>query len=229
MKYVIGNWKSNQNLSQSLMWLDDVKAIKPQIGSEKKVVVCLPFTDIASFNQKATELGLDIQAGAQNVSAFPPGKYTGEINAQMLGELVTFCLVGHYERRTEFSENSQTIANKAVLLLENSITPIICLDKPYIEEQIKSLISQDVDLSRCLFVYEPSESIGTGNASNLDDVNHIAHQISFLTDNSSPVLYGGSITPENVKSFINLTSVSGVLVGSESLSPYHFCEIINIS
>lgn len=227
MKYIVGNWKSNQNLTQSLIWLDDLIALKPKITPDKKVILCLPFTDIASFNQKLAESGLNIQTSAQNVSHLAPGKHTGEINAQMLSELVSYCIVGHHERRTEFSETSEVVAQKTSLLLENSITPIVCLDKPYLDEQIKSLFALGAEVARCIFVYEPVSSIGTGNPVDPNEANHIAHQISFLTDYVSPVLYGGSVSSDNIKSFVDEPNISGVLVGTDSLNPALFADIIN--
>lgn len=227
MKYIVGNWKSNQNLTQSLLWLDDLIALKPKITSDKKVILCLPFTDIASFNQKLAESGLNIMTSAQNVSHLAPGKHTGEINAQMLSELVSYCIVGHHERRSEFSETSEMVAAKTSLLLENSITPIVCLDKPYLDEQIKALFTLGVEVGRCVFVYEPAEAIGTGNPMDPNDANHVAHQISFLTDYLSPVLYGGSVSPDNIRSFMSEPNIQGVLVGTDSLNPTLFADIIN--
>lgn len=227
MKYIVGNWKSNQNLTQSLLWLDDLIALKPSITPDKKIILCLPFTEIASFNQKLASSGLDVQTSAQNVSHLAPGKHTGEVSAQMLSELVTYCLVGHHERRFEFSETSDIIATKTSFLLENSITPIVCLDKPYLDEQIKSLFSIGVEVGRCIFVYEPASSIGTGIPIDPNEANHVAHQISFLTDYVSPVLYGGSVSPDNIKSFVDEPNISGVLVGTDSLNPTLFADIIN--
>lgn len=227
MKYIIGNWKSNQNLTQSLIWLDDLYALKPKITDHKKTIICLPFTDIAAFNQKLSELNLPILTASQNVSHLPPGKHTGEINANMLSELVSFCLVGHSERRHDFSETSENVAQKCRLLLESAITPIVCVDLPYLDEQIKELFKNDVDVSRCIFVFEPLSAIGTQNPLSPQDINHVAQQISFLTDGASPILYGGSISADNIHLFRDLHNISGFLVGTDSLNPTHFAEIIN--
>jgi triosephosphate isomerase len=227
MKYVIGNWKSNQNLTESLIWIDGIHAIKPQFSPDISVILCLPFTDIAGFNHKLSDLGIPITTGAQDVSHLAPGKHTGEITANMLGELVSFCLVGHSERRHDFGETSAMVAEKAKLLLENAITPIVCLDLPYLDEQIKALFQNNVDVSRCFFVYEPIAAIGTGKPMNPTEANHTAHQISFLLDNVAPVLYGGSVTADNVKSFVDQSRIDGVLVGTDSLEPTLFAGVIN--
>lgn len=226
MKYVIGNWKSNQNISESLIWLDKLSVLRPKFSSGTTVILCLPFTDIASFNHKIAELGLPIISGSQDVSHLPPGKHTGEITATMLAELVNYCLVGHSERRQEFGETSEIVAQKARLLLENSIIPIVCLDTPYLDEQIKELFKYDVDVSRCFFVYEPISAIGTGKPVDPVAANHVAHQIAFLTDNAAPVLYGGSVSSDNAPSFVSESRIDGVLVGTDSLEPTLFSAII---
>jgi len=227
MKYVIGNWKSNQNLTESLIWIDGIQAIKPRFSANTTVILCLPFTDISGFNHKLSDLEIPIQTGAQNVSHLEPGKHTGEITANMLCELVSYCIVGHSERRREFAETSEMVAEKARQLLENSITPIICLDLPYLDEQIKQLFQQNIDVSRCFFVYEPVSAIGTGHPVAPIEANQVANQISFLIDNQAPILYGGSVTADNVKSFVDQSRLDGVLVGADSLEPTLFAGIIN--
>jgi triosephosphate isomerase len=226
VKYVIGNWKSNQNITESLIWLDKLSALRPKFSHDIAVILCLPFTDIASFNHKIADLNLPIISGSQNVSHLTPGKHTGEITANMLGELVNYCIVGHSERRIEFGETSEIVAQKARLLLESSITPIVCLDTPYLDEQIKELFNLDVDVSRCFFVYEPINAIGTGKPIDPIDANHIANQIAFLTDNAAPVLYGGSVSSDNASSFVREGRIDGVLVGTDSLEPTLFAAII---
>jgi len=227
MKYIIGNWKSNQNITESLIWLDSISALKPKFSASTSVILCLPFTDIAAFNHKLSDLNLPITTGSQNVSHLPPGKHTGEITASMLSELVSFCIVGHSERRRDFGETSNMVAQKARLLLENSITPIVCLDLPYLDEQIKELFKFDIDVSRCFFVFEPSASIGNGRPIDPIEANHVANQISFLLDNSAPILYGGSVTSDNAPGFVNQSRIDGVLVGTDSLEPSLFAGIIN--
>ena len=227
MKYVIGNWKSNQNLTESLIWIDGIQAINPRFSSDVTTILCLPFTDIAAFNHKLADMKIPIITGAQNVSHLPPGKHTGEITANMLSELVSYCIVGHSERRREFAETSDMVAEKTKYLLENSITPIVCLDTPYLDEQIKALFQNNIDVSRCFFVYEPLAAVGTGNPIDPVDANHVVHQISFLIDNQAPILYGGSVTSENVKSFVDQNRIDGVLVGADSLEPTLFAGIIN--
>jgi len=227
MRYIIGNWKSHQNITESLVWLEELHALKPKIGQGVKLILCLPFTDIAAFNHKLSDSGLPIITGAQNVSHLSSGHHTGEITASMLSELVSFCLVGHSERRRDFDETSDIVAQKTKSLLENNITPIVCLDTPYLDEQIRCLFNEDVDVSRCFFVYEPLSAIGTGNPIDPHDANHVCHQISFLIDGQAPILYGGSVSADNAPSFVSQSRIDGVLVGTDSLEPTSFAAIIN--
>ncbi len=85
----------------------------------------------------------------------------------------------------------------------------------------------DIDVSRCFFVYEPLAAIGTGRPIDPVQANHVANQIGFLIDNSAPVLYGGSVSADNVASFVNQSHINGVLVGTDSLEPTLFAGIIN--
>ena len=77
MKYIIGNWKSNQTITESLIWLENLHSLNPKFQPDHKIILCLPFTDIAAFNEKLKELNLPIETGAQNVSHLPSGKHSG--------------------------------------------------------------------------------------------------------------------------------------------------------
>jgi triosephosphate isomerase (TIM) len=224
IKYLIGNWKSNQNLTSSLQWLDSYHQ-SHQNHRDLKTIIALPFTAISAFNHKISELGTHLLTASQNVSHLPPGKHTGEIPASMLSELVGYCLVGHSERRHEFAETSEEIALKTRSLLDASITPIICLDTPYLEEQIKQLFHQNVDTGACIYVYEPVSAIGTGQAQDPESVKRVVQQIKFFLAGTAPILYGGSVTAENAVSYIEKAAVDGVLVGTDSLSPDSFVAL----
>lgn len=227
MRYVIGNWKSNQNITESLNWLEKIKKTDFRPASDIQIILSLPFTDIAQVNEKIFELDLPIVTAAQNVSHFGEGSHTGEVTASMLSELVSYCIVGHSERRREFAETSEVVASKTALLLNYNITPIVCLDTPYLDDQIEALFDHNVDVTRCFFVFEPLSAIGTGLAVDPTYANQISHQISFLLDNKAPILYGGSVTSQNVKDFVDANRIDGVLVGHDSLEPADFSAIIN--
>lgn len=225
MHYLIGNWKSHQTITQTQEWLSQFTALKPRPHPRVQLIISVPFTDMAEANRIIAHHNLPLQIAAQDVSPFPEGKHTGEITARMLSELTRFCLVGHSERRREFNEDSDLVAKKAARLLEENLTPVICLDTPYLEEQIKLLLNQSLPLENCLFVYEPISAIGTGKPADPFEVELVAQKISFLTESRCPILYGGSVNPENITRFIIDHHLDGVLVGSESLTAKDFYQL----
>lgn len=227
MRYLIGNWKSYQTITQAQAWLTDFHNSKPRINPEIKLIICAPFTALAEAKRIIHHHGLQIEIAAQDVSPFEEGKHTGEINAHMLSELITYCLVGHSERRQEFNETSEMVAEKATRLIEANLSPIICLDTPYLEEQIKLLLHKRIPLERCLFVYEPLSAIGTGQPADPFEIDMISQKVSFLTESRCPVLYGGSVNPENVANYVLHHHLDGVLVGGESLSPTRFIQMMD--
>lgn len=226
MRYLIGNWKSYNTISQTHLWLSEFAKYKLDISRNLTAVICAPFTNLAEANRLIGELNLEIEMGAQDVSRHPEGKHTGEITAPMLSELVRYCLIGHSERRREFGEKSEHVGEKARQLLENAITPIVCLDTPYLEEQIRELVGRELPLDRVLFAYEPTTAIGTGKAINANQAEMVAAQIAFLAESQSHILYGGSVSPENVKDYLDKPHLSGVLVGTDSLSLDPFVKIL---
>ena len=227
MTYLIANWKSHHTITQSLLWLERLCKINPTFSSQLQTIICLPFTDLPEFNRQLTETSLPLLTGAQDVSPFSAGKHTGEITARMLSELITYCLVGHSERRQQFKETSLLVAQKTFQLLNHGITPIICLDTPYLEEQIKALIQQDINPEDCIFAYEPQAAIGSGQPVTPFTANQFATKLSFLTSPKIKVLYGGSVTSQNAPDFISQPHLQGVLVGTDSLTPTDFGNIIN--
>ncbi len=225
MRYLVGNWKSYHTISQTHLWLSEFSQAKyPR--SNLTAVVCVPFTNLAEANRLINGLNLPLITGAQNVSEQTEGRHTGEITATMLTELTRFCLVGHSERRRQFAETSISVAQKVKRLLEVSLIPIICVDKPYLEEQIKELLHLQLPLSTCIFAYEPVSAIGTGKAEEPDAAEIIAGKISFLTESQCPILYGGSVSPENIGPYLARQHLDGVLVGSDSLTVSSFIKLM---
>jgi len=227
MRYLVGNWKSYNTITQTTLWLEEFAKVYSKPKTNISLIVCAPFTNLAEANRLVAHLHLPLQMGAQDVSAFPQGKHTGEITAQMLSELSTYCLVGHSERRRELGETSKTVAQKTRLLLESSLTPIICLDVPYLEEQVKELLDLQLPLNSCIFAYEPLAAIGTGKAIEPQQAEIVASKISFLTESQCPILYGGSVTSENISGFLEKQHIDGVLVGTDSLSVSSFVNLMH--
>ncbi len=225
MQYLVGNWKSNETITQARLWLEEFKQKFTPLPPSLNIVLCAPFTDLSEINRFISDHNLPISAGAQNVCQYESGAHTGEVTAAMLSELVRFCLVGHSEVRRELGDDCRSVAQKTKQLLERAIVPIICLDTPYLDEQIKCLLDENLVLNNCIFAYEPLASIGTNHPADPQSVESIATEIAFLTDPGCPVLYGGSVTPQNIQQYSNLPGISGLLVGGASLDSDIFISL----
>src|SRR5215210_4662831 len=120
---LIANWKANKNVKEAVEFAEIFGAATSQ--SSIGVVLCAPFQSL--YTLFALTEQFNFKVGAQNVSRFENGAYTGEVTAPMLKELVSHCIVGHSERWKYFGENSQTVIQKVEQLLKNEITPILCI------------------------------------------------------------------------------------------------------
>jgi len=219
MSYFIANWKQNLSIKEVEDWRDHFSFPPSQ---NTRVIVAAPHIHLPLL-QGQKQLSL----AAQNVSPFENGAHTGQVGASQLKDLVEFCIVGHSETRKELGDTDHTVAQKVRLLQQANITPIICVDQPYLESQIRTLLLELLEIKNVIFAYEPAASIGTGRADSPQRANEIAFKITTLAHNRSlPIIYGGSVDHLNVDDFITQDYLSGVLVGSASLDPEEFAKII---
>ncbi len=190
----------------------------------------------------------DLTIAAQNCHFEDHGAFTGEISIPMLLDLgVTWCLVGHSERRQYFAETNETCNKKLVALFANNMTPIYCVGetlaefeagntKKVIEEQIKvglKGLSKD-DVRKLVIAYEPVWSIGTGKNASTEIAEDICGYIRELVTlgfgkeaaEEVRILYGGSVKPENVRAYLSEKDVDGALVGGASLKIDSFRALI---
>ena len=165
-----------------------------------------------------------VALGAQNVSPFPLGAYTGEVAADQLADLgVSYCLVGHSERRQYFGETSQQVADKCALLKAAHITPIVCVDEQYLASQLEVL--RATGITELVLAYEPLAAIGTGQSASLEQVRQVRDQAKKYTD--MPFIYGGSVTDESVAEYMLICD--GALVGSASLDGAQFARLLAVA
>lgn len=215
--YIAANWKSKMTIQEATSWLHAVASENGNLGADTKVVIiCPPHTLLQTMQYKIGTFNSHIKIGAQNISPFAEGAYTGEIAASMAKEFCTYTLVGHSERRTHFHEDDQMIAEKIERAHESGLIPILCV--------------QDADTpipgGVTIVAYEPVFAIGTGKPDTPENAMKVCAKIKQAHPNLEGVLYGGSVTPENVHSFTEKDSIDGVLVGSASLDPKKFVAIV---
>ena len=178
--------------------------------------------------------------GAQNVSQYDNGAYTGEISSNALNELgIDFCIVGHSERRQIFNENNNDVNLKSYKLINNDIVPIICIGETFDEkengktndilaEQLAHSLPEISNSSNTIIAYEPVWAIGTGLTPTLNEINKTHefiknHNAKFVNYN---IVYGGSVKASNAKEIISLSNVNGALIGGASLKADDFIKII---
>lgn len=214
--FIVANWKSNKTISEAKNWAQTLNNSQLTINTEgKKVIVCPPFTLLPFVKESIVKGQLSIVTGAQDISPFSEGTYTGEVNGKQIKELADYVIIGHSERRKNFSETDEMLFRKVEQAVNNGLTPIFCVQGK--ETKIPP---------NCSFVaYEPIDAIGTGNP----DTPENAEDVAFFfksKHNVQTVLYGGSVTSDNVNNFTKMANIDGILVGKASLDVSEFYKII---
>lgn len=216
--YVLGNWKSNKTLSDAKKWIETYsKNVKVPI--DVTVIICPASLQISLFQKDV----VSAHVGLQNVSAFETGAYTGEIAASMMTGIVEYVMIGHSERRKNFGESDEIVAQKTMNAILAGIKPVVCVSNL---DQVKSLQRLVLNfLQTGLILYEPLFAIGSGQADTPESANVAAKEIISVLG-AVPVLYGGSVMPDNVGGFTSQEYISGVGVGGASLDPEKFIAVI---
>lgn len=243
---VAGNWKMNTTLEEGVGLAKDVNEALKHVDAKCDVVICVPFTHLASVNAviDPEKLGL----GAENCADHVKGAYTGEVSASMVASTgATYVILGHSERRQYYGETSETLKEKVTLALANNLTPIFCIGevleqrengtyfdvvKAQIEEALFDLSAED--FSKLILAYEPVWAIGTGKTATDDQAQEIHAFIrgviagkygQEVADNTS-ILYGGSCKPSNAKALFAKPDVDGGLIGGAALEAESFMGIV---
>lgn len=215
MKYFIANWKQNLSLEEAHKWLDNFNI---QVKTDNEIILAPPSPFLSQLHGK-------FPLAIQDLSPFSEGAHTGRVGAKQVNGWVKYALLGHSELRAEAGESDRMVSMKVKRCVEAGIIPVICVDLPYLESQIGVLKNDLLELPKMLFAYEPLAAIGTGKAADPRHANEIAFKVKSLTGKSFPVLYGGSVTGEDVAMFLGQEHVDGVLVGKASLDPLEFAKI----
>lgn len=216
--FIIANWKSNKTIEEAEKWIHLFKEEldrNPFDLSGKEIIICPSFSALEHTRYCSRNLNLPVKIGAQNISSFDAGAYTGEVNGLQIKEFADYVIVGHSERRNNFNESMETVSGKADNARRYGIVPIFCVQDE--TTQISDKIS--------IAAYEPPSAIGTGSPDTPENAEKIAGKIK-REGKAQFVLYGGSVTSNNVKSFSEKESIDGFLVGGASLDPLEFLQII---
>ena len=224
---VVLNNKSNLDKKEFMEYQNELKKIE----SSYQLVICPSQVYLNSIDLPTFDLG------SQNVSSYHQGAYTGEIYAHQLKSLdVKYCLVGHSERRKYQRETNKDINEKIKRLLEEEITPILCIGET--QEQKDSKKTKSVllsELNECLsginnndiiIAYEPIWAIGTGITPTKDEVEDVLKEIKKVYQKNK-LIYGGSLNQENIVEFKTSYLIDGYLLGGLSLKPQELKDFIS--
>jgi triosephosphate isomerase len=240
---VAGNWKMHGVLSDNAALLAAVA--EGVTGLQRaQVAVCVPYPYLGQAQQRLS--GGPVSWGAQNVSQYPKGAYTGEVSVAMLRDFAcTYVIVGHSERRAVFGEDSDTVALKYQAVSEAGLTPILCLGET-LQQREAGQTEQVVDdqlsavtrllgwkaLSKGVIAYEPVWAIGTGKTATPQQAqavhDHLRRRIGAEEADVARnvrLLYGGSVKGANAADLFAMPDIDGGLIGGASLDATEFNAI----
>ena len=244
-KIVAGNWKMNNSLKESTGLVKEIIKKNNSYNCEVYVAPAFPFLNDVSVISNSSQ----IKVLAQNVSSKSNGAFTGEVSVDMLKSInIKSVIIGHSERRMLFGEDDKTLKMKLENCFKNDMEVFFCIGETLdmrekrmqnevIENQLKNTLFDldNVNLEKLIIAYEPVWAIGTGVNANSDQVQeihcHIRKLLNFQYGKESsdliPIIYGGSLKPDNSSNIFNCSDVDGGLVGGASLNSETFIKIID--
>lgn len=246
-KIIAGNWKMHKTVAEAVSFVQELK--QKTTGTQVEVVVCPPFTALASVTEAIK--GSHIGVAAQNMHWENQGAFTGEVSPVMLKEIgVRYVVLGHSERRQYFGETDETVNKKVKVALEHGLIPIVCVGETL--EQRESGSTEQVvatqtkgalqgltpeQVGGLVIAYEPIWAIGTGKTASDEDAQQVNNYIRKVitedfgsaTANAVRIQYGGSVKPSNAKGLMAQQDIDGALVGGASLKVDDFVGIIENS
>lgn len=249
---IAGNWKMNYGPREAAKFVQEIQpalAEALQAPGSPLCILCPPAISLAAVRAVLdipdAASSAQIELGAQNMYFEEKGAFTGEISPNMVHELCTTVILGHSERRTYFSETDELVNKKTLAALRHGLRPVVCIGENVqqhesgetahvITTQIRaSLANLTSEQAREIVIaYEPIWAIGTGKAATGEIANNVIRQIRqeyqalYGAEAASVVriLYGGSVTSDNIAEFMAYPDIDGALVGGASLKP----DFVNI-
>jgi len=244
---VAGNWKMNSTPADAGTLAAAIAAATAETAVRR--IICPPYVALQAVG--AALAGTGVEVGAQNVHAEPAGAYTGEISAAMLSGLVTWCIVGHSERRRDQGETDALVGRKLVRCREHDLRPILCVGETLTEREAgraETVVRSQLDGALAILdparretsagwlvvAYEPVWAIGTGRTASGADAATMAGVIREALERNGlgtaaeavPILYGGSVTSATIGEFLAEPSLDGALVGGASLKVDEMAGIV---
>jgi triosephosphate isomerase len=239
---IAGNWKMNTTLDDAVKLVRTMLPGIDKVGGVEKVV-CPPFVSLAAVGDVIRRS--TVKLGAQNVFYEEKGAYTGEVSPLMLADLCEYVIIGHSERRQYFGETVEIIDKKVKAVIDKGLKPILCIGERLEENeagkteevltrQLTASSERVYYLSGLVIAYEPVWAIGTGRSATGEQASKtiafirqlVLHQHGSEVADNVRILYGGSVTADNIAEFMIYPEIDGALVGGASLKADDFVSIV---
>ena len=242
---VAANWKMNTSLAEAT---DLATSVRDGLGavSGVEVILCPPFISLTAVQDVVQ--GSPIKIGAQNMHFEAAGAFTGEVSPQMLQGICHYVILGHSERRHVFGETDDLVNRKVKAAFQHGLRPILCVGETLeqresgeaeavVSRQLRAGLADVLDITGLVVAYEPVWAIGTGRAATPElaseimggPVRETLRSLYVAAAEDVPLLYGGSVNPDNIGGFVAQGCVHGALVGGASLQAAQFVEIVQIT
>jgi len=247
---IAGNWKMHYGPKAAATFAREiVPALGRLVSQHERImsILCPPSISLTAVRQVLDEHPAPrLELGAQNLYFEEKGAFTGEISPTMVRELCSTVILGHSERRTYFAESDALVNKKALAALHHGLRPIVCIgehleqyETGQTEQVIRSQVAHSLShfpahhLQQVVIAYEPIWAIGTGKAATVEGAGQVIALIRHLfgemygadASASLRILYGGSVTSDNIAEFMAHPDIDGALVGGASIK-HDFVEIV---
>lgn len=249
-RLIVGNWKMHKAISEARDFVQQLAGLLPKSPSANvTIILAPPFTALSAVADAIKSLPIELSA--QDAHWEDLGAFTGEVSVPMLKSTgCRYVIVGHSERRRYFGESDATVNKKAGAALRHGLRPILCIGETWEQRsngQTKQVLSSQLtDALRgvkkdraddVVVAYEPVWAIGSGRPATaeeaLDAHRHIRATATTLWGQEAggrlPILYGGSVTPDNIGKFLAIHEVDGALIGGACLDPAQFAKILAVA
>ncbi|MDQ5956392.1 MAG: triose-phosphate isomerase [Candidatus Rhabdochlamydia sp.] len=245
MPLIVANWKMYKSVKEAKNFIN---SLIPLITSSKRRIFIAPSYPAIPASVEAAG-NSSIMIGSQNIHDQIEGAFTGEVSAKMIKECgAQFCIIGHSERREYFQESNLLINRKLKRALKEKLIPILCVGETLheregglveatLETQLEECLMalNEEEVKRVVIAYEPVWAIGSGKTATKDEAqdvhgfirNYIQNLMGRRVADDLPILYGGSVKPENISSLMTEPDIDGALVGGASLDVISFAQIVN--
>ena len=240
---VAGNWKMNTVAETARQLVEAIRAdgVDAVTGVDKVVCPPFPFLHVVA----AAAAGSTVKVGAQNMHWEARGAFTGEVSPAMLAGLAEYVIIGHSERRAYYCETDESVSKKVRAAFAAGLTPIVCVGETgperaagqtdaVLRRQVRGAFQGFAPPDTLVVAYEPVWAIGTGVAATPDDATssiglirgELAAMVGAALAEKVRILYGGSVTADNIANFVSRPEVDGALVGGASLVAASFVAMV---